>query len=423
MSSSSKTGWSAAFVVLWAAAMIAALSLPTLAQEDWAPRYVPPQSGAQAQPAPATQASPPATAPSENLNVGNPPPAVSPAPSPAAPVSIPGSRKLAGEVDVSGAPTWTDTGLDVQPGDKVTVNASGQVSYVGKSCGPEGLARGWLDLIRSLPVNAAGTAALIGKIGQDDNEVPFLVGAKQTITASHGGRLYLGLNLAGNDTVEGSFHAKITIAAGKAASASTATAIKLDPGLLAKIPRRVLDDQGNAGDMVNFVMLGTEDKVTAAFAAAGWVQVDRSKQEAVLHAILSTLSKDAYVQMPMSELYLFGRAQDYGFARAEPVAVVARRHHLRLWKTPLQVNGQTLWAGAATHDLGFEKDQRTGGVTHHIDPAVDDEREFVGQTLNATGLLSGLDHATPADALKGDWKTATGGEFHSDGQMLVIVLK
>jgi hypothetical protein len=313
--------------------------------------------------------------------------------------------------------------LDIQPGDKVTVSASGQVTYVGKSCGPEGLARGWLDLIRSLPVNAAGTAALIGKIGQDDNEVPFLLGAKQTITASHGGRLYLGLNLAGNDSVEGSFHAKITVVPGKAASGSSAPAVKLGPALFAKIPRRVSDDKGDPGDMVNFVMLGTEDKVTAAFAAAGWVQVDRTKQEAVLHAILSTLSKDAYVQMPMSELYLFGRAQDYGFARAEPVAVVAQRHHLRLWKTPLQVNGQTLWAGAATHDLGFEKDQRTGGVTHHIDPAVDDEREFVGQTLNATGLLGGLDHATPADAIKGDWKTATGGEFHSDGQMLVIVLK
>jgi LssY-like putative type I secretion system component LssY len=75
------------------------------------------------------------------------------------------------------------------------------------------------------------------------------------------------------------------------------------------------------------------------------------------------------------------------------------------------------------HDLGFETDQRTGGVTHHIDPAVDDEREFVGQTLNATGLVSGVDHAAPADALKGDFKTATGGGFQSDGRVLVIVLK
>jgi hypothetical protein len=326
-------------------------------------------------------------------------------------------------VDVGGQTAWTDTGLDVLPGDKITVTGSGQVSYAGRSCGPEGLARGWADLIRSLPVNAAGVGALIGKIGQDDNEVPFLLGAKKTITASHGGRLYLGLNQAGSDAAEGSFRAKVTIAAAKAGSAGSASAVKFDPALLAKIPRRVSDAQGDPGDMVNFVMLGPEAKVTAAFEAAGWVQVDRTQQDAVVHAILATLSKDAYVQMPMSELYLFGRAQDYGFARAEPIAVVAQRHHLRLWKTGLKVNGQDLWAGAATHDLGFETDQRTGGVTHHIDPAIDDEREFVGKTLSATGLVSGLDHAVPGDALKGEFKTATGGGFQSDGQILVILLR
>ena len=324
---------------------------------------------------------------------------------------------------MGGQQPWTDTGLDVQPGDKVAVTGSGQVSYAGKNCGPEGLPRGWLDLIRSLPVNAAGTGALIGKIGGDEHEVPFLLGAKKEVTASHGGRLYLGLNQAGNDSAVGSLHAKISIAPGKTASAGSAAAVKLDAELLSKIPRRVTDSQGNQGDMVNFLVVGPEDKVLAAFQSAGWVQVDRSNQEAVLHAVLATLSKEAYVQMPMSELYLFGRAQDYGLARAEPAVVVAQRHHLRLWKTPLTVKGQPVWAGAATHDLGFEKDQRSGGVTHHIDPAVDDEREFVGQTLSATGLVSGLDHATPTDALKGDFLTATGGSFHSDGRVLVIVLK
>ena len=33
-----------------------------------------------------------------------------------------------------------------------------------------------------------------------------------------------------------------------------------------------------------------------------------------------------------------------------------------------------VWVGAGTHDIGFEKDQRNGKVTHKIDPAVDGER-------------------------------------------------
>jgi hypothetical protein len=48
--------------------------------------------------------------------------------------------------------------------------------------------------------------------------------------------------------------------------------------------------------------------------------------------------------------------------------------------------GQTVWAGAATHDIGFEKDQRTGDVTHKIDSNVDQEREFLGECFQEAVL-------------------------------------
>lgn len=63
------------------------------------------------------------------------------------------------------------------------------------------------------------------------------------------------------------------------------------------------------------------------------------------------------------------------------------RNRLRVWKSPHQVDGRPLWCVAATHDIGFERDQRNKGVTHKIAPA------------------------------------KTGGEFHSDGRILVLVLK
>src|SRR4029077_3774765 len=158
----------------------------------------------------------------------------------------------------------------------------------------------------------------------------------------------------------------------------------------------------------NFVVVGSEEKVIQTFQAAGWVKVDREKKDAVMHTILSTFTKQAYVELPMSELTLFGRVQDYGLAHAVPIQVVAQRHHLRLWKAPFQVEGQTLWAGAATHDIGFDRDQRNGGVTHKIDPEVDGEREYVAQSLNDTGLVARVDYMTPANPLK-EARTATGG--------------
>jgi hypothetical protein len=50
---------------------------------------------------------------------------------------------------------WTDTGMDVQAGDLVRMSAAATLQYSGAApCGPEGLARGWKDLLRQLPVNS-----------------------------------------------------------------------------------------------------------------------------------------------------------------------------------------------------------------------------------------------------------------------------
>ncbi len=151
------------------------------------------------------------------------------------------------------------------------------------------------------------------------------------------------------------------------------------------------------------------------------MKVDADVKDTVLHGILGSLSKESYLTMPMSQLYLFGRPQDYGWAHAEPISVVRSRNHLRIWKAPFQVKGETLWVGAATHDIGFELDQRNDGITHKIDPDIDLEREYVEKTLSSTGLVAEVSHILPGNPLK-EAKTATGGAFHSNGQVLVLKL-
>jgi hypothetical protein len=126
-----------------------------------------------------------------------------------------------------------------------------------------------------------------------------------------------------------------------------------------------------------------------------------------------------YLQMPMSELYLFGRVQDFGYELADAYAMVATRHHFRLWKAPFEFNGQQVWVGAGTHDIGFEKDQRNGSVTHKIDPAVDGERDHIGETLQKTGKVKTLTYYLPPDPVQ-DARNATGGGYRSDGRILVI---
>jgi len=341
----------------------------------------------------------------------------------AMPASI--SAQKPQELDISGAPAWMDTGIDLKAGDTARISATGTVHFAGaKENGPDGLARGWLDLVRILPLNEAGRGALIGRIGASDAARPFLIGPRAQIKAPIDGRLFLGLNAGSNDQPEGSFHVTIerTARPASAAAASNTPLPKLTQETLDKIPTRISDGLGNVGDRVNFLIVGPEARVHQVLDNAGWIQPDKSIRNAFMRGALESFAKEAYVTMPISDLMLFGRKQDFGYAQADPIKVIASRHHFRLWRAPFDVDGQPLWAGAGTHDIGLEKDQRNGKLTHKIDPAVDGERDYIGQSLQQTGLVAKLDYMTPSNPVT-EAHTATGGGFYSDGRTLVIYLQ
>ncbi len=329
---------------------------------------------------------------------------------------------------LEGAKVWVDTGINLEPGQRIAVTSEGSLRYADAKAdnGPDGLTRGFKDLIRILPVNAVGRGAVIGRIGDADIAQAFVIGAKKEIVAPVSGKLALGINQSEVDTGTGSYTVKVEVyAADSSAPREIAKEVSSIPGvdnnLFEKIPRRIGDKDGNAGDMVNFLIIGDEDQMKKVFTTAGWVKVDADVKETVLAGFIASMSKESYLTMPMSQLYLFGRPQDYGWAHAEPITVVASRNHLRVWKAPFTVNGQMLWVGAATHDIGFEKDQRNNGLTHKIDPDIDLEKNYVQKTLASTGYVAEVLHFSPKQPML-EARTATGGSFHSNGQVLVMKL-
>src|SRR5208282_1927652 len=339
-----------------------------------------------------------------------------------------GKRRVSQEVQLSGDSSWVDTGIDVQAGEHVVATASGTLRYADQQTdtSPSGIARGFKDLLRNLPFNEAGRGAVIGRVGDQDTSQPFLIGAKRDLVSPLSGRLSVGINQLSSDTGDGTYSVRIEIYPADANavlySAKAVPSIRgVDNHLFSQIPRRISDKAGDPGDMVNFLIIGSQDAMEKVFTTAGWVKVDANVKETVLHGLLESMSKESYLTMPMSPLYLFGRQQDYGWAHAEPIAVVASRNHLRIWKAPFAVNGRTLWVGAATHDIGFERDQRNNGLTHKIDPDIDLERDYVEKTLTSTGLVAEVTHILPENPMQ-EAKTATGGSFHSDGQVLVLEL-
>ena len=332
-------------------------------------------------------------------------------------------RAQSHELDLQPGGGWVDTGIDLQPGDRVHITATGQLQYATakQANGPEGLPRGFADLVRVMQVNDAGRGAVVARIGSNAADRPFLVGAEKSAQAYIAGRLFVAINQPSSDDATGSYHLTIEVTARSGPAPAPARAPDFPQRLLDSIPLRVSDPAGAPGDRVNFILIGSQEQVQAALKAAGWVVVDRSVKETILKGFLVSVSKEAYVTMPMSELWLFGRPQDFGYAQADPLRVAASRHHFRIWKAPFEFDGKPVWAGAGMHDVGFDRDRRNNGITHKIDPETDHERDFIRENLIQTGLVMATSYMTPTNPIL-KAKTATGDEFSSDGRTLLVFL-
>ena len=101
---------------------------------------------------------------------------------------------------------WTDTGLMVQPGERIAFNTSGTIEF-GRvmTTGPDGdknLPPRPGYAIRDMPVGG-----LIGRVG---NGAPFPIGSTQSpISMPAGGRLFLGVNDDGYDDNNGAFDVNV----------------------------------------------------------------------------------------------------------------------------------------------------------------------------------------------------------------------
>jgi hypothetical protein len=96
------------------------------------------------------------------------------------------------EISVDAARPWTDTGVDVRPGQPVYFSASGRVRWgPGRQDGPGGENNSPRNEGRPMPGRPA--AALIGRVGEGADYF-FIGGDEGPIRMRSSGRLYLGIN-------------------------------------------------------------------------------------------------------------------------------------------------------------------------------------------------------------------------------------
>src|SRR5260370_41474903 len=121
---------------------------------------------------------------------------------------------------LEGGKVWVDTEISREPGQRIAVTSEGSLRYADAKAdnGPDGLTRGFKDLIRILPDNAVGRGAVIGRIGDADIAQPFVIGAKKEIVAPVSVKLALGINQSESDTRTGAYAVKAEVYAAESSA-------------------------------------------------------------------------------------------------------------------------------------------------------------------------------------------------------------
>ena len=162
---------------------------------------------------------------------------------------------------------------------------------------------------------------------------------------------------------------------------------------------------GHPGDPINIVLAGDE-----AITVESSVQI---AADTVLHR-----ADDA---APVSNLFLFGRKQDFAFE--QPIkGGPGKRHHVRFWRWDDLYEDRPAWFGAATFDRSVGLSHTTGQVTHHIAPDIDAERDRLVAELREAGLAQSVDWN---DDFHPERKGKNGGgdRWHTDGRLAIVTLR
>ena len=181
------------------------------------------------------------------------------------------------------------------------------------------------------------------------------------------------------------------------------------------LPARATDQRGTEGaDPINLIIEGPREDLDSALARAGWLPAKRSTFPALAAEAGAVLLAERDSEAPMSHEYYRGRVEDLRFERASPTA--RARHHVRLWQVD---STGTLWAAAATEDVGMLVSAKAHTVTHRIAPDIDAERELLVGELLAGGCAVLEGYVTlPGAVARG--RGVAGQAFVTDARTAVL---
>jgi hypothetical protein len=187
--------------------------------------------------------------------------------------------------------------------------------------------------------------------------------------------------------------------------------------LVNSLPFQTTTEGGAASDLTNLMFIGSEQELTAAFEAAGWAAAAGLSANSKLEVVRAVVESRGYKEAPVSILLLDGKPPELVFQKQNNT--FAMRHHLRIWKRPVEFDGKPVWVCAATHDIGIDFSPEQRDFIHKIDSQIDRERAKVVADLLLTGKAKALSLVSRPAAPQHS-QNATGDKLETDGRMAVI---
>jgi len=177
------------------------------------------------------------------------------------------------------------------------------------------------------------------------------------------------------------------------------------------------------GDPLNLIIIGEAEAVWPAFLRMGWDPTAAMTTGSALKTGVFGIFGGGYRYAPISDLYVYGRAQDIALQKVRNN--IHYRNHLRLWEAPVRYNGKPVLIGQISRDIGSRMTTKSKTlVTHRIDPDVDETRaslvqDFLwAQALEVFGYAGGVGEISINEP-RGN---LTGDIFFTDGRRAVMSL-
>ncbi len=172
---------------------------------------------------------------------------------------------------------------------------------------------------------------------------------------------------------------------------------------------------GTPQEPISVVVLAPDE---AAFlevmSQAGWHLTDRPSFNTLSRAAFAVWFNWQYDTAPVTPAFWNDQPHDFGFQVETPEGSLRQRRHAHFWNTGFRTtDGMLLMVGTASFDDGLK-----WGLTHHIDPNIDAERDLLTSDLLRSDLVSVEPRMQLVQPVLG--QNLARDPFFTDGQTVVL---